>query len=65
VHHLTSRADGGPTSVENLGLLCRRHHVLWHKGVIGLHDLHVPWLPYPDSDEERDPWGRYSPPLVA
>jgi hypothetical protein len=66
VHHLTSRADGGPTTVENLGLLCRRHHVLWHRGAIGLHDLHVPWLPEPDEpDIEYDPWRTNNPPLVA
>jgi hypothetical protein len=64
VHHLTSRADGGPTTVDNLGLLCRRHHVLWHRGALGLHDLHVPWLPYPD-DETLDVWGRHGPPLAA
>lgn len=44
-HHLTSRADGGPTCLDNLALLCRRHHVLWHLGVLSLHDLHVPWHP--------------------
>jgi hypothetical protein len=66
VHHLTSRADGGPTTVENLGLLCRRHHVLWHLGRIGVHHLHVPWLPYPEpSQSDYDPWDRHSPPLVA
>jgi hypothetical protein len=66
VHHLTSRADGGPTSVENLGLLCRRHHVLWHRGTIGLHDLHTPWLPEPEPEHtDHDPWQQHNPPLVA
>jgi hypothetical protein len=64
VHHLHHRADGGPTSVENLGLLCRRHHVLWHRGTIGLHDLHVPWLPEPELTG-HDPWQQHNPPLVA
>ncbi|HEY3511357.1 DUF222 domain-containing protein [Kribbella sp. NPDC051137] len=31
-HHLTSWLDGGATSVENLLLLCRRHHVDLHNG---------------------------------
>jgi hypothetical protein len=31
-HHLTHWADGGPTSLENLALLCRRHHRLVHEG---------------------------------
>ena len=44
-HHLRSRADGGPTTMDNLVLLCRRHHVLWHLGTLRLAQLHVPWLP--------------------
>ena len=64
VHHLISRADGGPTVVQNLALLCRRHHVLWHRGTIGLHDLHVPWLPETEP-RDHDPWARQGPPIVA
>ena len=44
-HHLRHRADGGATTMDNLVLLCRRHHVLWHQGKIQLHHLHVPWHP--------------------
>jgi hypothetical protein len=44
-HHLVHRADGGDSTLENLVLLCRRHHVLWHLGRIDLTDLHVPWHP--------------------
>jgi hypothetical protein len=66
VHHLIARADGGPTTVENLVLLCRRHHVLWHRGSIGRHDLHTPWLPQPEPElTGHDPWARQSQPLVA
>lgn len=54
VHHLVSRADGGPTTVENLVLLCRRHHVMWHEGRVLLPDLEVPWLRRP-----------LDPPMVA
>lgn len=54
-HHLTARADGGPTTLDNLALLCRRHHVLWHLGKIGLPDLHVPWLG-PDEPDPPDGW---------
>jgi hypothetical protein len=31
-HHITHWADGGPTSLDNLMLLCRRHHTLLHEG---------------------------------
>ena len=31
-HHLISWIDGGPTKVDNLALLCRRHHVDLHAG---------------------------------
>ena len=42
-HHLVRSADGGLTTVENLVLLCRRDHVLWHKGKLSLRDLRIPW----------------------
>ncbi len=31
-HHIEHWADGGPTSLENLVLLCRRHHRAVHDG---------------------------------
>jgi hypothetical protein len=31
-HHLTPWQHGGPTDLDNLVLLCRRHHVLCHEG---------------------------------
>ena len=53
-HHLQARADGGATSLTNLALLCRRHHVLWHLGKLTLRDLHVPW--HPDSGSPVPDW---------
>ena len=47
VHHLRSRDDGGPTEPANLVLLCRRHHVLWHRRQLGHADLRIPWRPPP------------------
>ena len=47
VHHLRALADGGATEVDNLVLLCRRHHVMWHRQQLGLTDLRVPWMRLP------------------
>jgi len=35
-HHVVHWADGGPTVLDNLVLLCRRHHTLVHDGDIGI-----------------------------
>jgi hypothetical protein len=31
-HHLWYWGDGGPTELENLALVCRRHHIMVHEG---------------------------------
>lgn len=31
-HHLIPWSEGGPTDIEGLALLCRRHHVMVHEG---------------------------------
>ncbi|MBC8093755.1 MAG: HNH endonuclease, partial [Pseudonocardia sp.] len=31
-HHVIHWADGGPTNLHNLRLLCRRHHRAEHEG---------------------------------
>ena len=36
-HHITHWADGGETSLNNLVLLCRRHHRLVHEEGFGIH----------------------------
>ena len=43
VHHLIRRAAGGRTALPNLVLLCRRHHVQWHRGLLSEDDLRLPW----------------------
>jgi hypothetical protein len=35
-HHLVHWAHGGSTGIDNLTLLCRRHHRLIHEGGIGI-----------------------------
>jgi hypothetical protein len=49
VHHLRALADGGISEIGNLVLLCRRHHVRWHRQLTDLTDLRTPWkrLPQP------------------
>ncbi|WP_344168862.1 HNH endonuclease signature motif containing protein [Kribbella lupini] len=41
-HHLTHWADGGPTTVTNLALLCKAHHIDVHQGhwTITMHQGH-------------------------
>ncbi|NIK60097.1 HNH endonuclease signature motif containing protein [Kribbella shirazensis] len=36
-HHITHWADGGPTSLENLALLCKRDHINVHRGHLTVH----------------------------
>jgi hypothetical protein len=56
VHHLLEWASGGPTSLENSGLLCERHHTKVHHGYRIERDDTAPpgarWRTYrPDGSE--------------
>ena len=53
-HHLVRRSDGGPTALDNLVLLCRRHHVLWHLGKLQHRNLHIPWHPDPGTPPDDE-----------
>ncbi|MCR1781964.1 HNH endonuclease, partial [Nocardioides carbamazepini] len=46
-HHITHWADGGTTSLDNLVMLCRHHHVLIH---------HTPWIVHIDHDTGQPVW---------
>lgn len=46
-HHVVHWADGGPTSLDNLVLLCRHHHVLTHQ---------TPWTVHVDVATARPVW---------
>ena len=35
-HHIVPWSEGGPTDIDGLALLCRRHHVLVHEGGLRL-----------------------------
>jgi hypothetical protein len=55
-HHITFWADGGPTDLDNLVLLCRHHHRLLHEGgyTAALVDHH-PRFYRPDHTPIRPP----------
>ncbi|UMG93258.1 HNH endonuclease signature motif containing protein [Nocardioides sp. TF02-7] len=46
-HHILHWADGGPTSLDNLVLLCRKHHTLAHR---------TPWQVQIHPDTRRPIW---------
>ncbi|GAA2508660.1 HNH endonuclease [Winogradskya humida] len=59
-HHLWHWADGGPTNLDNLALLCRQHHQLIHDATAGWHiqlgpDQRPEFIPPPHIDPTRQP----------
>lgn len=46
-HHIVHWADGGPTTLDNLLLLCRRHHTAIH---------HTSWQVHIDPDTRQPVW---------
>ncbi|MDQ1514971.1 MAG: hypothetical protein QOE80_801 [Actinomycetota bacterium] len=64
-HHIQYWSKGGPTKLDNLILLCRRHHRLVHEGRAKVHTpspgvflfTRADGQPIPDSPESRRPTG--------
>jgi len=58
-HHLRHWVDGGPTSLDNLVLLCRTHHTMLHTTpwLVRLHpeDHRPEFIPPPHLDPQRRP----------
>ena len=56
-HHVRHWADGGPTSVENMVLLCRHHHTLIHRSdwEVRIRDRLPEFIPPAFIDPERTP----------
>ena len=67
-HHIIHWADGGPTSLDNLALLCRRHHgIVHHTGwrlEIRPETRRPVWHPPPRRGDGRLTW-LLSPPIRA
>jgi hypothetical protein len=65
-HHLTSWIDGGDTKLNNLALLCRRHHVDLHNGhwtiTITNGTVHVTRPRWADPPPIRNPHPNTTPP---
>ena len=66
-HHITHWADGGPTNLTNLALLCRHHHRSLHAGHWNLTpDPHHPGLfqaPTPHGTQPAQTTADRSPPI--
>ncbi|NMO54596.1 DUF222 domain-containing protein [Actinoplanes sp. TBRC 11911] len=59
-HHITAWTDGGPTTLDNMVLLCRHHHRLIHHPTTGWHirlgpDRHPDFIPPPNIDPHQRP----------
>lgn len=58
VHHIRAWADGGPTDIDNMCLLCRFHHREFERTgwQVRMSDDAVPeWIPPPFVDPDRRP----------
>jgi hypothetical protein len=56
-HHVIHGGDGGTTALDNMALLCPRHHAAHHQGVWGIRMCQgIPWvIPPPWIDPRRRP----------
>jgi len=59
VHHLVPWEHGGTTDLDNMLLLCRRHHTAHHAGTYPIQIRHgIPWVQLPDWIDPTRPWLR-------
>ena len=58
-HHLTPWAEGGGTDIDNLVLMCGRHHTDHHAGLYPIEMREgVPWVRLPSWQDTSRPWLR-------
>ena len=58
-HHVQHWADGGTTSINNLVLLCPRHHAGWHRGTVSRRNLRLPGDPEPPQQQSGENGAHY------
>jgi hypothetical protein len=65
-HHIIHWANGGPTAITNLALLCKRHHIDLHSGHYQIHILndtvHITRPTW--TNPTHTPPGKYQPPTA-
>ena len=65
LHHIQHWAHGGPTDINNMTLLCTRHHVIVHRDhytaevtTTGPGVMQQRWHRQPDAEQQRRPGSR-------
>jgi hypothetical protein len=65
IHHVTGWADTGPTDIDNLTLVCPRHHLDVTDGTWQLQMINgVPWARPPPGPTTPPPPAQRQPPMT-